>query len=56
MPNKKINQLDTRVNAALTDYLVVADPSTGYAYKELGSTFVDLAKSRQSATNVIQKY
>jgi hypothetical protein len=33
MANKKINQLDARVGAALTDLMLIGDPTTGTSYK-----------------------
>jgi hypothetical protein len=33
MPNKKINQLDSRVGATLADLMLIGDPTTGTSYK-----------------------
>jgi hypothetical protein len=39
MANKKISELDIRTSLSLSDLMVVADPTTGYAYK---TTITDL--------------
>jgi hypothetical protein len=42
MPNKKINQLDARVGAALTDLMLIGDPGTGTSYKLTASELATL--------------
>jgi hypothetical protein len=39
MPNKKINQLDTRTGAALTDLILIGDPTSGTSFKLTGTDF-----------------
>jgi len=39
MPNKKINQLDTRTGAALTDLILIGDPTSGTSFKLTATAF-----------------
>jgi hypothetical protein len=39
MPNKKINQLDTRTGAALTDLILIGDPTSGTSFKLTATDF-----------------
>ena len=45
MPNKKINQLDARVGAALTDLILIGDPTSGTSYKLTATDFKTLLNS-----------
>lgn len=49
MANKKINQLDIRTNPALTDLLLIGDPTTGYSYKLTGTDYSKLVSQHQYA-------
>jgi len=42
MANKKINQLDFRTGVALTDLLLIGDPTSGTSYKLTGTDFKTL--------------
>jgi hypothetical protein len=42
MPNKKINQLDSRVGATLADLMLIGDPGTGTSYKLTASELATL--------------
>jgi hypothetical protein len=42
MPNKKINQLDTRTGAALTDLILIGDPTSGTSFKLTATDFKTL--------------
>lgn len=42
MANKKINQLDFRTGVALTDLLLIGDPTTGTSFKLTGTDFKTL--------------
>lgn len=37
MANRKLSELTARVSPALTDLLIIADPTTGYSYKITGT-------------------
>jgi hypothetical protein len=39
MPNKKINQLDTRTGAALSDLILIGDPTSGTSFKLTATAF-----------------
>jgi hypothetical protein len=39
MPNKKINQLDTRTGVALTDLILIGDPTSGTSFKLTATAF-----------------
>lgn len=45
MANKKINQLDTRVGASLTDLVLIGDPTSGTSYKLTATDFKTLLNS-----------
>lgn len=49
MANKKINQLDTRVDAALSDLILIGDPTTGESYKLTASEISKLISQNQYA-------
>jgi hypothetical protein len=42
MPNKKINQLDSRVGATLADLMLIGDPGTGTSFKLTASELATL--------------
>lgn len=42
MPNKKINQLDSRVGATLSDLILIGDPTSGTSYKLTASDLATL--------------